>query len=150
MSAVSRRALGILLAIAIAAAAFQPFYLRIYVIDRARFAASLTELPYWKLPGMRQFILQVRARTRDGDAVAIASPLHRAPLWQGGYDYLFARARYLLGGRLVVPLVGEGDKPQPENVRMATHVACFRCELTVPGFVEIWRSRDGVLLRRAR
>ena len=146
----NRRALGMAVAVAIAAAAFQPFYLRIYVTDRARLAASLTELPYRKLPRMRQFILEVRARTRDGDAIAIASPLHRAPLWTGGYDYLFARSRYLLGGRLVVPLVGDGDKPQPENLAMATHIACFQCTSAAPGFVEIWRGRDGVLLRRVR
>jgi len=147
---VSQRTLRIALAVAIAIAAFQPFYLRIYTTDRARLAASLTELPYRKLPGMRHFILEVRARTHDGDAIAIASPLHRAPLWTGGYDYLFARARYLLGGRLVVPLVGDGDKPQPQNLAMATHIACFQCTTAAPGFVEIWRGRDGVLLRRAK
>src|SRR5437660_928583 len=85
---VNRRALGIVVAVAIAAAAFQPFYLRIYTTNRAGLAAALTELPYRKLPGMRQFILEVRARTRDGDAIAIAAPLHRGPLLQGGYDYL--------------------------------------------------------------
>ena len=131
-----QRALRIAVAIAIAAAAFQPFYLRIYTTDRARFAAALTELPYRKLPGMRQFALDVRARTRDGDTIAIA-----APLQQDGYDYLFRRARYLLGGRFVVP---------QDNPATATYIACFHCTSAAPGFVEIWRGRDGVLLRRAR
>jgi len=137
-------------AIAIAAAAFQPFYLRIFTMDRARLAASLTELPYHKLPGMRQFMLEVRARTRDGDAVAIASTMRRAPLWTGGYDYLFARARYLLAGRLVVPLVGADNRPQPGNLAMANYIACYRCESAADGFAVIWRSREGVLLRRVR
>jgi hypothetical protein len=147
---VNRRALGIAVAVAIAAAAFQPFYLRIYTTNRAGLATALTELPYRKLPGMRQFLIDVRARTRDGDTIAIAAPLHRAPLWQGGYDYLFQRSRYLLAGRLVVPLRGEDDRPRPENLTTATHIACFHCTSTAPGFVEIWRGRDGALLRRAR
>jgi hypothetical protein len=139
---VNRRALGIVVAVAIAAAAFQPFYLRIYTTNRAGLAAALTELPYRKLPGMRQFMLDVRARTRDGDAIGIAAPLPRTPARDSAYDYLFRRGRYLLGGRRVVPL--------PENLAMATHIACFHCTSTAPGFVEIWRGRDGALLRRAR
>ena len=132
----NHRALGIAVAVAIAAAAFQPFYLRIYTTNRAGLAAGLTELPYRKLPGMRQFMLDVRARTRDGDTIAIVSSLRA----QDAYEYLFARGRYLLGGRLVV---------RPQNLATATHIACFHCTSAAPGFVEIWRGRDGVRLRRA-
>lgn len=135
-------ALRIAVAVAIAAAAFQPFYLRSFTIDRARYAAALTELPYRKLPGMRQFMLDVRARTNDGDTIGIAAPLPRTPAQDNAYDYLFRRGRYLLGGRRVVPL--------PENLAMATYIACFHCTPPAPGFVEIWRGRDGTLLRRAR
>lgn len=144
------RALAWAIAIAIAAGAFEPFYLRIFFVDRAKYGASLAELPYRKLPGMKAFLLAVRERTRDGDAVAIAAPLHRAALWEGGYDYIYARARYLLAGRLVVPLIAIGDRPQPENIALAGYIAGFHCEPDTPGFVVIWRSRDGVLLRRMK
>ena len=137
-------------AIAIAAGAFEPFYLRIFTLDRARLSASLIELPYRKLPGMRQFLLDVRARTQDGDAIAIAAPFHRAASWEGGYDYIYERAHYLLAGRLVVPLIGAGDRPQPENMALAEYVAGYHCEPVALGFAVIWRSRDGVLLRRSR
>src|SRR5947208_17127379 len=99
------RALALAAVVAIAAGAFEPFYLRIFTIDRARFATVLTELPYRKLPGVREFLLEVRERTKEGDAIAIAAPLHRAPRWEGGYDYLYARALYLLAGRRVVPVI---------------------------------------------
>jgi hypothetical protein len=137
-------------AIAIAAGAFEPFYLRVFILDRARLHASLTELPYRKLPGMRQFLLEVRARTADGDAIAIAAPFHRAASWEGGYDYIYERAHYILAGRLVVPLIAVGDRPQPENMALAAYVAGYHCEPAVQGFVVIWRSRDGVLLRRSK
>src|SRR5205807_1738938 len=61
-----RSAVGIAIAVAIAAAAFEPFYLRIFTIDRAAFRARLIELPYSKLPGSRRFLEGVRARTHDG------------------------------------------------------------------------------------
>lgn len=102
------------------------------------------------MPGMKQFLLDVRARTKDGDAIAIAAPLHRAPLGAGAYDYLFERAIYLLAGRRIVPLVSEDDKPQPQNVLLANYVAGFHAEPAIDGFAVVWRGRDGVLLRRLR
>jgi hypothetical protein len=138
------------MAIAICATAFEPFYLRIFVLDRAGLGAALTEMPYRKLPGMRQFLAAVRERTRDGDVIAIAAPLHRKTGWLGSYDYLYERAHYLLAGRSVVPLIDVDDHLQPQNLALATHVAGYRCQPQVPGFRLIWRSQDGVLLRRER
>ena len=81
--------------ILIAASSFEPFYLRIFTINRQQFAAMLTELPYRKLPGLRRFLFDVRAHTNRGDAVALyASGLHHAARWEGGYDYFRERAMY--------------------------------------------------------
>jgi hypothetical protein len=113
-------------------------------------SSMLTELPYRKLPGLRAFLLDVRAQTKEGDAIAIAAPLHRAARWEGGYDYLYARALYLLAGRRVIPLVDPGDRPHPENVANAQWIAAYRSEPAVPNFATVWRGRDGVLLRRLR
>jgi len=150
------------IAVAIAAGAFEPFYLRIFTTNRARFGAMLADLPYKKMPGMKQFLLEVRARTNDGDAIALAAPFHRtitsgggydfifASKWEGGYDYIFGRALYLLAGRRVVPLLGPGDQPLPQNLQKAEFLAAYRCDPAVPGFAVVWRGRDGVLLRRVR
>lgn len=142
------RVLAWAIAIAIAAGAFEPFFLRIFFIDRARFGAMLAALPYQKLPGSRRFLLDVRARTHEGDAIAIAAPLQRASRWEGGYDYLYARAPYLLAGRRVIPLLDAGNRQLTENLRLATYVAAYRCDPVLPGFVVVWRSPDGELLRR--
>ena len=100
--------------------------------------------------GVREFLLEVRERTKEGDAVAIAAPLHRAPRWEGGYDYLYARALYLLAGRRVVPLIDPGDRPLPGNLQLADYIAAYRSEPALPGFIVVWRGRDGELLRKAR
>lgn len=146
----SRRVLAWAIAIAIAAGAFEPFYLRIFFIDRARYGAMLAGLPYRKLPGLKEYLLEVRARTQDGDAIAIASLYHRAVRWEGGYDYLYARARYLLAGRTIVPLLDPSNRQLTENLRQATYVAAYRCDPAIPGFVVVWRGPDGELLRRAQ
>lgn len=145
---------------AIAAGAFEPFYLRIFTTDRTRFGAMLGALPYRKMPGMKQFLLEVRARTSDGDAVAIAAPFpHTA--WsgagdghivtatrEGGYDYIYNRAAYLLAGRRVVPLPDPGDQPLPRDLQNVTFIAAYRCDPAVPGFAVVWRGANGELLRR--
>ncbi len=82
----------------IAAGAFEPFYLRIFTIDRAQLRASLIELPYRKLPGLRALLVETRARTRDGDVIAIVAPY----AWDNGYEYVYARSLYTLAGRRVV------------------------------------------------
>src|SRR3954452_12334975 len=135
------RALAWAIAIAIAAGAFEPFFLRVFFVDRARFGAMLTGLPYRKLPGSKQFLLEVRARTQDGDAIALAAPLQRAR-WDGGYDYLYARALNLLAGRHILVLLDPANRQVPENLRRATYVAAYRCEPVLPGFVVVWRGPD--------
>ena len=135
----------------IAASSFEPFYLRIFTIDRARFAAMLTELPYRKLPGLRRFLFDIRAHTDRGDAVALyAGGLHHAPRWEGAYDYFRERAMYPLAGRRVISLIDDNDRLRPERLRDATCIAAYRSLPSVPGFVLVWRGPDGCLLRRAR
>ena len=135
----------------IAASSFQPFYLRIFTIDRARFSANLTELPYRKLPGLREFLFGVRDHTNRGDAVALfAAGLHHAPGWSGGYDYLRERAMYPLAGRRVISLIDDDDRFRPERLSDATCIAAYRSAPSAAGFAPAWRGRDGMLLRRAR
>jgi hypothetical protein len=104
-------------------------------------------LPYQKLPGSRELMLQVRALTKPGDVIAIAAPF---PKWEQGYAYLYTRALYPLTGREVVPLLDDHDRPRTDNLGRANVIAAYRCEPRVPGFAVVWRGRDGVLLRRTR
>lgn len=100
--------------------------------------AALTELPYRKLPGSRAFLDEVRARTRPGDVVAIAAAF---PESHPAYEYLYSRALYPLAGREVVPA---------SRLARANVIAAYRAAPQVPGFREVWRGADGVLLRRVR
>jgi hypothetical protein len=136
--------------VAIAAGAFEPFYLRIFTTNRAWQATMLTELPYRKLPGLRQFLLDVRERTPRGSVIAVAAPLTRTHDWEGGYDYIYARALYPLAGRRVVPVLDPDNRFLAQNLAEANYVAAYHSAPRVDGFVEVWRGRDGVLLRRAR
>lgn len=143
----SRRAIHAVVAAAIAIGIFQPFYLKVFTVDRARMAAMLLELPYRKTPGLRLFLEGVRAHTRTGDAIAVASPF---TTWDNGYEYVYARSTYVLAGRRVLVLRDPADRPQPQNLARADYVAAYRVNVALPGFVEVWRGPDGILLRRAR
>jgi hypothetical protein len=90
-------------------------------------------------------MLDVRARTKPGDVIAIAAPLMR---WDQGYSYLYTRALYPLTGRVVLPLIDELGRPRTDNLARANVIAAYRCEPQLQGFAVIWRGRDGVLLRR--
>ena len=114
-------------------------------MDRAALSAREIALPYSKLPGSRELMLQVRALTKPGDVIAIAALL---PRWEQGYAYLYTRALYPLTGREVLPLIDGHDRPRVENLARANVVAAYRCEPVIPGFAVVWRSRDGVVLRR--
>ena len=141
----TQRLAALAAAIMLGAGAFQPFYISIFARDRARLATALKELPYRKLPGLLQFFSGVRERTRNGDIIAVYAPL---PHWQDGYDYFYARAVYILAGRIVLPLIGPDDRQYPENISRALYIAAYRSIPAPPGFALIWRGPDGALLRR--
>jgi hypothetical protein len=92
-------------------------------------------------------MLDVRARTKPGDVIAIATA---APFtkWDRGYWYLYTRALYPLTGRVVLPLLDEHDRPRGDNLARANVIAAYRCDPHPPGFAVVWRGRDGELLRR--
>ena len=148
MRAARIAALGAVILIAVSS--FEPFYLRIFFMNRRQYATMLTELPYRKLPGLRRFLFDIRERTNRGDAVALFAPgLHHAPRWEGGYDYLRERAMYPLAGRRVISLVDDNDNVRPERLSEATCIASYRAQPTVQQFAVVWTGPDGCLLRRA-
>ena len=131
----------------IAFGAFEPFYFKIFTIRGDAMSAMLTELPYKKNPGLRTFLNDVRTHTHHGDAIAIASPYAQ---WDGGYDYVYARAMYLLAGRRVLALLDTGNRPQPQNLAQAEYIAAYHVNVRFSQFTIVWSGPDGILLRRAR
>ena len=117
---------------------FEPFYLRIFTVDGASMRAAFTELPYRKMPGLRQLLIGADARTPPGARIAICVPFTE---WDGGYGYAYYRASYLLPGKQVVPIDHAGD---------ADFVVCWHVRPAIAGFAPVWQNADGVLLRRAR
>ncbi len=143
-----RTAVATLALVCLFAGAFQRAYWTIFGADHAALQAWLTERPYSKMPGLRQFMTGVRDRTREGDRIAVVLPAHR---WEGGYAYGFIRSTYLLAGRRTVPLLNPGDQPLPANFERATHIAAWGVALPpIRGFEPVWHSTNGVLLQRRR
>ena len=121
----------------IAAGAFEPFYVRIFTMDRAQFRASVTELPYRKLPGLRALLVETRARTNDGDTIAIFTPF----TWEQGYEYAYARSLYTLAGRHVVLF---------RDVAKAQWICAYGGVPQVEGFKVVWRSNTTAILVRGQ
>ena len=119
----------------LAAGSFQPFYWRMFGIDRAAMRAYRTELPYRQLPGFHQFLLEVREQTKEGERIALLVPRPLVP----SYEFIFERAAYLLYGRNLLPIsaASKGDV-----------IAGYRVDATAPHFTKVWKSPDGVFLRR--
>jgi hypothetical protein len=118
--------------VVIAAGAFEPFYLRIFVLPPLR--DNLIELPYRKLPGLRELLVATRERTREGDTIAIVAPYR----WENGYEYAYARALYTLAGRRVV---------LQKDAQQAQWLCAY--DAVPPGEV-VWRSKHGALVRRTK
>jgi hypothetical protein len=134
--------------IAIAAGSFHRLYLTIHVDDTAPLRAFWSEVPYRRMPGLRQMLVAVDTRTNAGDRVLVWTP-HRP--WQGGYGYAFRRAQYVLAGREVLPLLDRRTSVIDDgNITRATYIACWRECPAMDGFVEVWRNEDSMLLRRSR
>jgi hypothetical protein len=132
--------------LAILIGSFETFYLRVLTIDSAMLRTNWTELPYRKVPGLRQMLIEVDRRTPRGSRVLLATP-HRPG--EGGYRYAYARAQYLLAGRELVPLLDPyTEQHVPLQLGNVDYIACWH-ECAAPrGFAVIWKSSDGVLLRR--
>ena len=115
--------------LAIAAGSFQPFYLKVWRQDWRQLGAYLTELPYRKVPGLRQTCVEADRRIPANARVRFVAPANR------GYEYAFRRAQYLLAGKDVVP---SGD---------ADYVVCVPA-CNARGFTTLWRNERGAVLKR--
>lgn len=133
--------------IAIAAGAFQPFYLQIFRLDLSSLRSRWTELPYRKAPGLRPALVEVARRTPEGAGILLWTP---STSWDDGYDYAYRRAQYLLAGRTVIPMFVDPHGIDARNPAAAQFIACWsQCPSVPPGFALEWSGDSGMLLRRA-
>ncbi|HYS54432.1 MAG TPA: hypothetical protein VER58_11795 [Thermoanaerobaculia bacterium] len=122
--------------VGIAIGSFQPMYLRIFAMDGDRLRAAYTELPYRRIPGLRKLLVDATARTPRGATVALWVPFRE---WEGGYGYAFRRAPFLMPEQRLVPIDHLGE---------AQYLVCWHGCPGVAGFVSVWRSQEGELMRR--
>lgn len=141
-----RRVLALAAFAAMAIGLFEPHYWKLYAANRRALLAYYTELQYSRMPGFRPFLEEVRARVPEGSSVAIWVPYRQ---WYGGYSYAWHRAKYVLAGRDVVPLIDSGDRILSDNLKRATFIAAWHGEPQLDGFKPVWRTREGTLARRA-
>jgi hypothetical protein len=125
---------------------FEPFYLRVFRIDRAKEEAAFAQMPYRKMTGLQTFLKGVDAHTPPGARIAIWCPFRQ---WEGGYGYAYYRASYLLPGKQVVPLLApHDDHLQLANLAQADYLASFDDQIAAPGFDDNWRDQYGMLLKK--
>lgn len=126
------------------AGGIEPFYFRAFGLDRQQMRQHLTELPYRKLPGYRQFLIDVHGSTVSGDSVG----LWLGRPWNEGYEYGYQRSAYLLPSRVLLPLIDHRDRFIPANLDRILYLACWQCDPPFPGFTVVKRFRHGTLSRR--
>jgi hypothetical protein len=133
---VTARVLAAFAFAAMIAGGIERFYFRALFLDASAWRPALTELPWRKLPGYRRFLLDVDARTPPGARIALWMPA-------GGdaYSYGYVRAPFLLPGKQLVPAPA---------AQAAEFIAAWHGAPAIPGFEIVWRSGDGVLMRRVR
>ena len=124
---------------------FEPFYLRVFTLDRAREESAFSALPFRKMPGLQTFLQGVDAHTPPNARIAIWLPFHQ---WEGGYGYAYYRASYLLPGKQVVPLLDQhADRLELDNLAQADYLASFDERIHAPGFESTWQDGHGMLLK---
>lgn len=119
---------------------FQTYYVRILFESSDARRRAYAELPYRKVPGLRRLLTEADRRLPIGANVLFAMP-EGTPA--GAYEYAHRRSIYLLAGKNVLPL-------RRENLARADYIVCWRACSPPQGFQQLWRSEDGVLLRKTR
>jgi hypothetical protein len=125
---------------------FEPFYLRIFRMNRAGMGIAFAEMPFRKMTGLQSFLEGVDAHTPPRARIALWLPFRQ---WEGGYGYAYYRASYLLPGKQLVPLLAHDDRLELTNLAQADYLASFGEVMMAPGFDSVWHDELGVLLKVA-
>jgi hypothetical protein len=140
-----RRAIALAIILAVFALRIDRQLLILPFVDRAGIAAAFESRPDRLWPQFPRFIDEVRARTANGDSIAIVVP---SLDWDQGYSYAYYRSSYLLAGREVLPVATSDRVLHPENFRRAKYVAVWGRDFPPTQTLKpVWRGEGGVLLR---
>ena len=138
-----RRPLALILFLALALLSIDRGLLKFAFADRAKLA-EISRVDR-DTSEYRQFLEDVRNRTRPGDSIGLMVPLMR---WRPSYSTAYFRACYTLAGREVLPLIRDDNSPAVENLARAKYVAAWRRDVTDATRRVVWRGDRGVLLER--
>jgi hypothetical protein len=140
----SRVVLSWLLLGGLAACAFEPLYLKVFRASaRSQLRATLSSLA--EEPGYGEFLREVEARTEPGSTIVILAP---RPWGEGGYEYVYYRAVYLVEGRRILPAIWTNNEPAFGNVREARYIAAWSMPVTSPSHELVWAGPKGGLYRK--
>ena len=142
-----RLAAAIAIWVAIGAGAFDPFYVRIHAMSTRGMADAYAELPYRRIPGLREFLLETDRRTPPGARILLDLGQRT---WKRGYEYAFLRAEFVLATKHVLPLIDERGRIVESRVASADYLVCWRPCSARAGFDVVFRNEHAVLARRAR
>jgi hypothetical protein len=140
-----RRVLALIAVIVILALRVEPRYIQLPFLDRKPIAKAFEVRPDRLWPDYPRFLEGVRARTRNGDAIALIVPTLD---WENGYSYAYYRASYFLAGREVLPVADSDGRLHPENFQRAMYAAVWGREIPAGRATVVWRGHGGALLRR--
>lgn len=109
----------------------------------------LSRWPETQMPGdwlhFPRFLQEVRARTKEGDKIAVIIP---AMKWDDGYSYAYYRSSYFLTGREVLPLLDPEDRPHMENFYNARYVIVWHRPTHPRMGRVVWEGEGGALVQR--
>jgi len=140
-----RRVLALIAVIVILALGVEPRYLQLPFLQRKPIAAAFEIRPDRLWPEYPRFLEEVRARTQNGDTIALIVPSLE---WENGYSYGYYRASYFLAGREVLPVADSEGRLHPENFRGAKYSAIWGREMPPGRPTVVWRGHGGMLLLR--
>ena len=140
-----RRFASVAIALAIFGTRIDRQMVQLPFVNLAPIRAMFTARPDRLWPQFPRFVDGVRARTSNGDSIALLVPTLD---WDAGYSYAYYRASYLLAGRKVLPLATADGRLQPANFRSATYVAAWGRPMPPTHMTVVWSGEGGTLLKR--
>jgi hypothetical protein len=144
-----RRILALAALLAIVALRIEPQLLQMPFVNHRILSIILTRWPETQMPGdwlrFPRFLEEVRARTKDGDKIAVIIP---AMKWDDGYSYAYYRSSYFLAGREVLPLLDADGRSHMENFYGAQYVIVWHRPVHPRMGKVVWEGEGGALVKR--
>jgi len=134
---------------AIVALRIEPQLLQMPFVSHRILSVILYRWPETQMPGdwlrFPRFLQEVRARTKEGDKIAVIIPTMK---WDDGYSYAYYRSSYYLTGRDVLPLLTPDNQSHMENFYAAQYVIVWHRPVHPRMGSVVWEGEGGALVKR--